>query len=160
MENKAKGGFVNVCKPRQVTEDIPCAYRVGMENNTKGKGIYDDREEKKHKKKNILLVGRGSIARSNCSRVRRAVTVGGGTNRDPLTGQRLSGALGSASWRYTMTSVTHGFRGQIALVHALCTVLTWCAAIFVNTFGLALATAHTGAAGSEGCRADSRHSGS
>lgn len=76
-----------------------------------------------------------------------------------LGGQRLSHALGGPGWRDSMATVTHGLGGQIALVHTLCAVLARSATILIDTLGLALATAHTGAAGSQGRRADGRHAG-
>lgn len=56
-----------------------------------------------------------------------------------------------------MAAMAHGLGGQIALVHAFGAILARSASVFVDTFGLALATAHTGATGSKGRRADSRH---
>lgn len=55
--------------------------------------------------------------------------------------------------------MAHGLGGQIALVHALCAVLARSASILVDALGLALATAHTSAAGPEGGPADERRHG-
>lgn len=53
--------------------------------------------------------------------------------------------------------MAHGFGRQIAFVQALCAVFARSATVFVDAFRFALATAHAGAAGSEGGRAHSRH---
>jgi hypothetical protein len=48
----------------------------------------------------------------------------------------------------------HALGWQIAFVHALGAVLAWRAPVFVDALCLALAAAHTRAAGPEGSRAD------
>lgn len=117
------------------------------------------KRKKEKESANILLVGRCIVARSDRSRVRRTVAVGGGIAGRPLAGQSLANALGGTSWRDTVTTMAHRFRRKIAFVKALGAVLARGATVFVDTFRLAFATAHAGAAGSEGRRAHSRHGG-
>lgn len=81
-------------------------------------------------------------------------TVGRSSGRPAVAGQRLAGALGDACRGNTLSAVAHGLRWQVALMHALCAVLTRSAAILVDTLGLALAAADAGTAGAEGRGAD------
>lgn len=106
---------------------------------------------------NVLLVSRRSIARCD-SRVSWAMArVAGTSTTRPLAGERLAHTVGCSGGGDTVAAMAHGLRGQIAFVHAFRAILARSASVFVDTLGLALATAHTGTTGSEGRRADSRH---
>ena len=57
-----------------------------------------------------------------------------------------------------MATMAHRLRREVALMHTLGAVLARRSAIFINTFGLALAAAHACAAGAKSSRShDRRH---
>ena len=58
------------------------------------------------------------------------------------------------SRRTLAVMMSHALRRQVAFMHALCAVATRRATRLVDAFCLALATAHTGAAGPQGGSAD------
>lgn len=90
--------------------------------------------------------------------MRLAVTLGMRTAAGgSLGGKRFARALSNSGRGDTVTAMAHGLGGQIALVHAFRAVLARRAAILVDTFGLALAAAHTGTARSQRRSADGRH---
>lgn len=96
-----------------------------------------------------LLLGSLNVTRRCRSRVGGAHIAGRDRGRKALTRRAMSGGM---TGRRLAMMMGHGLGGQIALVHALGTVLARSAAVFVDALGFALATAHAGAAGSEGGR--------
>lgn len=94
-----------------------------------------------------LLLGRLNVPRGSGGRVGGARIAGRDRGRQALAGRAMSSGMAS---RRLAVVMGHGLGGQIAFVHALGAVLAWRAAVLVDALGLALAAAHTGAAGSEG----------
>lgn len=105
---------------------------------------------------NVLFSGRRDVTRH--ARGGRRLAVARCAGDGPLTGEGLARPLLDACWRYSMAAVAHRLGWQVTVVQALCAVLARGSAVLVDTLGLSLATAHTSAAGAEGCRShDRRH---
>lgn len=129
-----------------------CQYRVRVWGRNRRKAYFRIK---------YLLVDRAGCNGASCG---TSASTGTSSNSGlpALTRGRAGAWQGLARWTMGagMTRgalavvVSHGFRGQIALVHALCAVAAGRAASFVDALCLALATAHAGAPRAEGGAAD------
>lgn len=88
------------------------------------------------------------VSRRDCGRVCGA-WVDGAHGRQTLAGRPVDGGMASGR-----AAGCHGLGRKIAFVHALGAVLARRSAVLVDTLGLALAAAHTGASRAEGSATD------